>query len=146
MHPFWVSFSICPEILMMVSLMKEFHLLYIMRQGSIFQNYIDQLQWTSWRNFIQYWTGMRFLAKINSQNFLLYYYLLATVYLKRTISVLVEILYTGGIAKTIWLCMHIEGFHVTSLQQNLPSHAAHSGHVGSHKILPDSLLLKLHKA
>ena len=40
----------------------------------------------------------------------------------------------------------IEGFHVTSLQQNLPSHAAHSGHVGSHKIWPNSLLLKLHKA
>ena len=41
---------------------------------------------------------------------------------------------------------YIEGFHVTSLQQNLPSHAAHSGHVGSHKIWPNSLLLKLHKA
>ena len=40
----------------------------------------------------------------------------------------------------------IEGFHVTSLQQNLPSHAAHSGHVGYHKIWPNSLLLKLHKA
>ena len=40
----------------------------------------------------------------------------------------------------------IEGFHVTSLQQNLPSHAAHSGHVGSHKIWPNSLLLKLQKA
>ena len=40
----------------------------------------------------------------------------------------------------------IEGFHVTSLQQNLPSHAARSGHVGSHKIWPNSLLLKLHKA
>ena len=40
----------------------------------------------------------------------------------------------------------IEGFHVTSLQQNLPSHAAHSGNVGSHKIWPNSLLLKLHKA
>ena len=41
---------------------------------------------------------------------------------------------------------YIEGFHVTSLQQNLPSHAAHSGHAGSHKIWPYSLLLKLHKA
>ena len=40
----------------------------------------------------------------------------------------------------------IEGFHVTSLQQNLPSHPAHSGHVGSHKIWPNSVLLKLHKA
>ena len=40
----------------------------------------------------------------------------------------------------------VEGFHVTSLQQNLPSHAAHSSHVGSHKIWPNSLLLKLHKA
>ena len=40
----------------------------------------------------------------------------------------------------------IEGFHVTSLQQNLPSHAAPSGHVGSHKIWRNSLLLKLHKA
>ena len=40
----------------------------------------------------------------------------------------------------------IEGFHVMSLQQNLPSHAAHSGHVGSHKIWPNSLLIKLHKA
>ena len=40
----------------------------------------------------------------------------------------------------------IEGFHVTSLQQNLTSHPAHSGHVGSHKIWPNSLLLKLHKA
>ena len=40
----------------------------------------------------------------------------------------------------------IEGFHVKSLQQNLPSHAAHSGHVGSHKIWPNALLLKLHKA
>ena len=34
----------------------------------------------------------------------------------------------------------IEGFHVMSLQQNLPSHAAHSGHVGSHKIWPNPLL------
>ena len=33
----------------------------------------------------------------------------------------------------------IEGFQVTSLQRNLPSHAAHSGHVGSHKIWPNSL-------
>ena len=40
----------------------------------------------------------------------------------------------------------IEGFHLTSLQQNLPSHSAPSGHVGSHKIWPNSLLLKLHKA
>ena len=40
----------------------------------------------------------------------------------------------------------IEGFHVTSLQQDLPSHVAHSGHVGSYKIWPNSLLLKLHKA
>ena len=39
----------------------------------------------------------------------------------------------------------IEGFHVTSLQQNLPSHAAHSGHVGSHKIWPNSLLLNFIK-
>ena len=31
---------------------------------------------------------------------------------------------------------------MTSLQQNLPSHAAHSGHVGSHKIWPNSLFLK----
>ena len=51
-----------------------------------------------------------------------------------------------GHEKNIFLYLSIEGFHVTSLQQNLPSHAAHSGHVGSHKIWPNSLLLKLHKA
>ena len=37
----------------------------------------------------------------------------------------------------------IEGFHVTSLQQNLPSHAAHSGHVGSHKIWPKGRTIRL---
>ena len=40
----------------------------------------------------------------------------------------------------IFLGAPIEGFHVTSLQQNLPSHAAHSGHVGSHKIWPNHTL------
>ena len=67
--------------------------------------------------------------------------------------------YSSSIKTTAY---RIEGFHVTSLQQNLLSHAhrilninlylefcghaAHSSHVGYHKIWPNSLLLKFHKA